>query len=89
MRPRAAIRETKLSQESMGLGDKSSINYTHKAISLRVSGMRQKKNNRKIQAGHKAGHPQEGLLRKCQTGRLKRRCLACHLNVERSSARRP
>lgn len=42
MRPNATIKETKLSQESVGLGDKSSINYIHKAISLRESGMRQK-----------------------------------------------
>lgn len=40
------IKETRLSQESTGLGDKSSINYIHKAISLRDSGMRQKKRKR-------------------------------------------
>lgn len=57
MRPRAAIRETKLSQESMGLGDKSSINYTHKAISLRVSGMRQKETIEKSKLGTRQGIP--------------------------------
>lgn len=42
MRPNSVIKEIRLSQESTGLGAKSSINYIHKAISLRDSGMKQK-----------------------------------------------